>query len=78
MAQTVRTYYESGELRSEHFELNGKKNGEFKSYHKNGQLCFICSFIDGITNGETKEYTSTGELIRKWILENGNLIKITN
>ena len=31
MAEVIKTYYESGKLRSECFELNGKKNGEIQS-----------------------------------------------
>jgi antitoxin component YwqK of YwqJK toxin-antitoxin module len=52
MAEVKRTYYETGELESEVFLLNGKKNGEYKSYHRNGQLRVIYSYIDGKINGE--------------------------
>ena len=45
MAEVVRTYYESGELESECFEINDKKNGEYKSYHPNGKLYVSCSEI---------------------------------
>ena len=47
MAEVNRTYYKTGELKSECFEINGKKNGEYKRYHQNGQLNIICSYIDG-------------------------------
>ena len=47
MAEVKREYYESGKLKSECFEINGKKNGEYKRYHQNGQLNIICSYIDG-------------------------------
>ena len=50
MAEVKRTYYESGELESECFEINGKKNGEYKEYYEDGQLYIICSYIDGKTN----------------------------
>jgi antitoxin component YwqK of YwqJK toxin-antitoxin module len=32
MGKVVRTYYESGELKSEVFVVNNKKNGEYKQY----------------------------------------------
>ena len=35
MAQVKRTYYSSGKLLTECFELNGIKNGEWKEYHEN-------------------------------------------
>ena len=38
MAEVKRTYFESGELESECFEINGKKEGEYKNYLKHGQL----------------------------------------
>ena len=51
MAEVKRTYFESGQLESECFEINGKKNGEEKTYHENGQLLCICSYIDNKKNG---------------------------
>ena len=47
MAEVKRTYYKNGTLSSEYFEINGKKEGEFKSYYENGQLGTICMYIDG-------------------------------
>ncbi len=35
MGEVIRTYYESGELKSEVFAINDKKNGKYKSYWKN-------------------------------------------
>jgi antitoxin component YwqK of YwqJK toxin-antitoxin module len=48
MAEVKRTYYMNGELESEVFEINGKRNGEYKSYHENGELHVICSYENGI------------------------------
>ncbi len=56
MAEVVRTYYSSGELLSEYFEINGIKYGEEKHYYENGQLERICIYIDGKKNGEEKWY----------------------
>jgi antitoxin component YwqK of YwqJK toxin-antitoxin module len=36
MAEVKRTYYSSGELKSEVFILNDKMNGEYKEYYENG------------------------------------------
>ena len=52
MAEVKRTYYETGELESEVFLLNGKKNGEYKSYRENGQLESISSYNNDEINGE--------------------------
>ena len=46
MAEFKRTYYETGELKSEWFEINGKKNGEYKQYYENGQLKKIYNYIN--------------------------------
>ena len=64
MTQAVKTYYDNSEyqLRSEGFELNGKKNGESKSYWENGQLSVIQFYIDGKKNGIYKEYYDNGQL----------------
>jgi antitoxin component YwqK of YwqJK toxin-antitoxin module len=32
--------------------IDGKENGEEKSYDENGQLHHICTFINGKLNGE--------------------------
>ena len=56
MAEVVRTYYYTGELESEVYNVNGKKNGEYKKYHPSGQLWEICSYTDDKRNGECKVY----------------------
>jgi antitoxin component YwqK of YwqJK toxin-antitoxin module len=62
MAEVVKTYYDTGELLSEVYMVNGKKNGIYKKYHKNGQLWMICSYIDDKKNGEYKRYWWSGQL----------------
>ena len=52
MAELKKEYFESGELKSECFEVNGKKYGEHKIYNKNGQLLNSCSYVDGKKNGD--------------------------
>jgi antitoxin component YwqK of YwqJK toxin-antitoxin module len=56
MTELKRTYYADGELKSEVFEINGKKEGELKIYYKNGQIMISCNYINGYINGEYKEY----------------------
>jgi antitoxin component YwqK of YwqJK toxin-antitoxin module len=45
MAEVERTYYIGGELKSEVFALNGKKNGIYQEYHKNGNIYIITYYI---------------------------------
>jgi antitoxin component YwqK of YwqJK toxin-antitoxin module len=69
MQDVERTYYPSGELKSEVFVVNGKRNGEYKLYRETGcdynnmssidsfgKLHIICTYVDGKRNGEYKEY----------------------
>lgn len=60
MAEIKRTYYKSGKLLSECFEINGVKNGEFKKYHENGQLRQIYTYVNDKINGEYKDYYENG------------------
>ena len=76
MAEIKRTYYETGELLSEVFVIDGKINGEYKSYHDNGQLEMECTFIDDNKNGECKEYNENGELIEYSIWKDGEKIEV--
>ncbi len=62
MVEYKREYYNSGELEKEYFEINEKKEGEFKSYYKNGEIQEICTYIDGKRNGEYKYYFPDGSL----------------
>ena len=48
MAEVKRTYYESGELESEYFVLNGKINGEYKEYNELGVLVEHSIYDNGI------------------------------
>jgi antitoxin component YwqK of YwqJK toxin-antitoxin module len=47
MAKVVRRYYdkEQTKLKEEYFEVNGKKEGEYKAYYKNGQFTFFNNFV---------------------------------
>ena len=56
LPEVVRTYFETGELEREFFEINGKKEGVYKYYHKNGNIYLICNYINGELNGELISY----------------------
>jgi len=68
-----RTYYDNKQtiLKSEVFVLNGKEEGEFKSYWCNGQLGEICNYINGEINGEYKFYDDFGQLYKIYNYING-------
>jgi antitoxin component YwqK of YwqJK toxin-antitoxin module len=60
MGEVIRTYYESGQLKSEVFVVNNMRNGEYKQYWNNGQLYCILFYIDNMINGEYKQYLKNG------------------
>ena len=41
--KVVRTYHDinNEKLKEEYFEINNKKEGEYKEYHDNGQFIFL-------------------------------------
>jgi antitoxin component YwqK of YwqJK toxin-antitoxin module len=60
----VRTFYydENIALCEEYFQINGKKNGEYKAYHINGELKVCCNYLDDLKIGEMKEYYDNKQL----------------
>ena len=74
MSKLKREYYESGELKSTCFEINGKRYGDYKQYYKNGQLEWICAYVNGNNHGEDKKYFETGELWSTCLYANDKLI----
>ena len=56
MAELKREYYSSGELLSEVYMINGKKEGVSKNYYKNGQIEVITNYVNDKKNGHYKEY----------------------
>ena len=60
----VRTYHdqEQTKLKTEYFQLNGKRNGIYKSYRNNGQLKEEVNYIDGKKHGIEKLYHENGQL----------------
>ena len=60
----VRKYHDKKRtiLHKEYFMVNGKIEGEYKTYYDNGKLDSVYNFVNGKMEGEYKEYYSTGEL----------------
>ena len=60
----VRTYFDTKKtkLGEEYFQLNGKKNGIYKSYYDNGILGSEVNYIDDKKNGIYKSYYYDGQL----------------
>ena len=56
LPQVIRTYFKTGELQEEFFEINYKKEGEYKRYYKNGNIWKIFNYVNGKLNGEYKGY----------------------
>ena len=46
-----REYYDTGELLSEVFVINGKKEGKCKIYYANGNINVICHYVNNKLNG---------------------------
>ena len=63
MAKNISYHHkEQIKLREEYYEIDGKKEGVYKSYYDNGQLKEICNYIDGKRNGKYKLYHYNGYL----------------
>jgi antitoxin component YwqK of YwqJK toxin-antitoxin module len=62
MAEVKREYYPNGELQSEWFEINRKKEGQFKTYYENGQIRYCCIYVNNTKHGEEKQYGFYGRL----------------
>ena len=81
MAEVKREYYESGELESECFEINGKKNGEFKTFDERGQVLNSEQYLADIPVGKHESfyvdgklnysctYSSKGEKIEEFVID---------
>jgi len=59
-----REFYDTDKtkIKSEVFILNGKKEGEYKSYHPNGCLKNICTYFNDKLNGTYAEYHENGKI----------------
>ncbi len=61
-SNTKKIYYDTGELKFEYNEKNGKINGIFKGYYKTGELEFFANIKDDKLNGLKKHYYKNGKI----------------
>ena len=69
MAVLKREYFDSGELKSEVFEINGKKNGLYKEWHQKisrgiQREKMYCKYSNGYKDGLCLSWNEEGILIR--------------
>jgi antitoxin component YwqK of YwqJK toxin-antitoxin module/Flp pilus assembly protein TadD len=57
----IKSYYTTGQLRSEGEYKKGKQHGEWKYYFRNGKLQSEFKYADGLIQGTANEYYETGE-----------------
>lgn len=67
----VQFFYENGQLASEGFFKDGKKNGHFKSWYENGQLESDWNVLDGKENGFIQCWYTNGQKKKEGTLSNG-------
>jgi hypothetical protein len=75
MCELKITYYKTGEIESDVFIFNNKKEGIYKSYYKNGNIYQTRNYVNGILNGECNTYKEDGKLFRPLKYVNGILIE---
>lgn len=66
-------YDEKGNLLSEVFYVNGKRQGQGKSYYPDGTLQGTITFVDDVLNGEAVDYYPNGKVFRKFAFKNAVL-----
>lgn len=64
-------YYYDDNIKAEYTLLNGKINGQLKTYHANGRLKKVGNFSNGIENGLFKEYDDDGNIEVEYSMSNG-------
>jgi antitoxin component YwqK of YwqJK toxin-antitoxin module len=69
----VKNYFSSGELESEHYELNGLKHGTLRRWYKNGKLFSESTFINGKIDGLSRLWNEDGVCYISSELRNGVL-----
>ena len=64
-------YYENGNLKSEEFYEDGKKEGTWKTYFPNGNIQTIKTFDENLLQGLTAHYDSCQVLVFTELFEDG-------
>lgn len=72
-----KTYYDSGELKSEGDYLNGKRNGKWLSYHKNGRISKEYEYDKGkYVNTSVKSFYDDGTLKNEYVKEEDYFVSV--
>lgn len=66
-------YYYDEVVKAEYTLLNGKLNGQGKTYHLNGKIHLTGNYTNGEKNGLFKEYDDNGNLETEYSMLNGEL-----
>lgn len=66
-------YYYGDALKAEYTLLNGKINGQLKTYHSNGKLAKVGSYTNDVENGQFKEYDYDGNIEAEYSMSNGEM-----
>ena len=74
MAELKREYYSNGDIKSQVFIINGKKEGQYKKYYKNGILGSVYNYINDIKNGQCNHYHIDGKIWLVYHYINGKIV----
>lgn len=66
-------YYYGDVVKAEYTLLNGKINGQAKTFHYNGKLELVGNYTNGEKNGLFKEYDDNGNLEAEYTMSNGEM-----
>lgn len=66
------TYYD-GTTKAEYTLVNGKLNGQLKTYYENSNTKKTGNYVNGIENGLFKEYDEIGNIEAEYSMTNGEL-----
>ena len=72
--ETKKEFYESGNIKLEYKELNGKPDGLVKLYYETGKLQGDINYSNGMQNGQTIFYYQSGKIMKKMTYTDGSQI----
>jgi len=58
---------------TEYYTIDGKRDGEYKTWHYNGQPSEYCHYRNGRLDGEDRSWHDNGQLHRRCYYKNGKL-----
>src|SRR5688500_7752846 len=61
-SETMKEYYDTGELKYEYSVSNGKREGKYKMYYKDGTTMRYGQFREGLLDGWNSFYCTNGQL----------------